>query len=61
MNDAAFLLRTAVAASDLNDDIERLLSLLDQPDAETLSGELGVGHTLDQGGQTETTEGNEGQ
>ena len=35
-------------------EIRRLLDLLDtEIDAETLSGELSVGPTLDQGGQTE--------
>ena len=51
MNDAAFLVRVAVAASDVNNDCCRLMWRLLPPDAETLSGELSVEHTL--GGQTE--------
>ena len=39
------------ALTNFNNDGERLVSLLFQPDAETLSGELGVGETLKEGGQ----------
>lgn len=51
LTDSVFQIEIKQALTNFNNDGERLVSLLFQPDAETLSGELSVGETLKGGGQ----------